>query len=333
LGGGWIAEEALAISLYCALSATDVRSGVVLAVNHGGDSDSTGSMAGQLLGAMYGATAIPRAWRNLLELGAVIEAMAYDLATFPDWKTGGSKTSNERCARYRDDPCGADEVDDADSEESVELLEEFEVAKASEEEKERYAASQIALAAWEEAFRAAAEADDFEILRAHLHNLELRDAPDLLIDGTVFFIRTSVACLAMDGQQVADFLAQQTYDPTQANGAPYQVTFDIHGHSYARVNLPATLRPLDLADLYSTPWNEYMCVGYSDFWISRVDGYALSAEETADFENAVESDIRFDYGDDEVSYWFDPNSQEGSLKVTVQDVYDKSDDELGSASR
>src|SRR5450830_1570058 len=49
LGGGWIAEEALAIALYCALSASDFRSGVALAVNHGGDSDSTGSMAGQLL--------------------------------------------------------------------------------------------------------------------------------------------------------------------------------------------------------------------------------------------------------------------------------------------
>ncbi|MCK9212924.1 ADP-ribosylglycohydrolase family protein [Rhodoferax sp.] len=59
LGVGWIAEEALAIALYCALSATDFRAGVILAVNHSGDSDSTGSMAGQLLGAMYGASAMP----------------------------------------------------------------------------------------------------------------------------------------------------------------------------------------------------------------------------------------------------------------------------------
>lgn len=50
LGGGWIAEEALAIALYCALSTADFRTGVMLAVNHSGDSDSTGSMVGQLLG-------------------------------------------------------------------------------------------------------------------------------------------------------------------------------------------------------------------------------------------------------------------------------------------
>lgn len=56
------------MALYCALSARDFRSGVVLAVNHGGDSDSTGSMAGQLLGATHGAQAIPGSWLEPLEL-------------------------------------------------------------------------------------------------------------------------------------------------------------------------------------------------------------------------------------------------------------------------
>src|SRR6185312_7352084 len=46
LGGGWVGEEALAIGLCCALVAPDVRAGLLLAVNHGGDSDSTGSIAG-----------------------------------------------------------------------------------------------------------------------------------------------------------------------------------------------------------------------------------------------------------------------------------------------
>ena len=53
LGEGWVAEEALAISLYCALTATDFRSGVLTAVNHGGDSDSTGAITGNLLGTMW----------------------------------------------------------------------------------------------------------------------------------------------------------------------------------------------------------------------------------------------------------------------------------------
>jgi hypothetical protein len=98
------------------------------------------------------------------------------------------------------------------------------------------------------------------------------------------------------------------------------VTFDIHGKAFARLTLPESLRPLDLADLYGTPWDQYERVGFSDFWISRVDGQDLSPLEIAEFENTVESDLRFDYGEDEVTFWFDPDSQEGSLKVTVQDV-------------
>lgn len=61
-GGGWVAEEALAIGLWCALAARSFEEGVITAVNHGGDSDSTGLIAGHLLGVQYGAAAIPARW-------------------------------------------------------------------------------------------------------------------------------------------------------------------------------------------------------------------------------------------------------------------------------
>ena len=79
LGAGWIAEEALAIALFCALKAESFEQGVVLAVNHGGDSDSTGAMTGNLLGALWGRSAIPTAWLDALELRAEIETLAVDL--------------------------------------------------------------------------------------------------------------------------------------------------------------------------------------------------------------------------------------------------------------
>jgi ADP-ribosylglycohydrolase len=84
LGEGWVAEEALAIALYCALTADHFRDGVVLAVNHGGDSDSTGAIAGNILGALFGAEAIPQAWLACLELRAEIEALASDLVRHAD---------------------------------------------------------------------------------------------------------------------------------------------------------------------------------------------------------------------------------------------------------
>ncbi|WP_165988844.1 ADP-ribosylglycohydrolase family protein [Streptomyces sp. YIM 98790] len=80
LGEGWIAEEALAIGVYCALVAEDVRHGLLLAVNHGGDSDSTGSVCGNLLGAMYGETALPPDLLAGLEGRATILELADDFA-------------------------------------------------------------------------------------------------------------------------------------------------------------------------------------------------------------------------------------------------------------
>lgn len=78
-GAGWVAEEALAIALFCALKAESFEQGVLLAVNHGGDSDSTGSMTGNLLGLLHGRSAIPQGWLDYLELRDVIEEVATDM--------------------------------------------------------------------------------------------------------------------------------------------------------------------------------------------------------------------------------------------------------------
>jgi ADP-ribosylglycohydrolase len=80
LGNGWVGEEALAISIYCALAAgDDFEKGIRLAVNHSGDSDSTGSITGNILGALLGTAAIPDRWLAQLELRRVIEEIARDL--------------------------------------------------------------------------------------------------------------------------------------------------------------------------------------------------------------------------------------------------------------
>jgi ADP-ribosyl-[dinitrogen reductase] hydrolase len=80
IGAGWIAEEALAISLYCSLVAeNDFKKGVLLSVNHSGDSDSTGSITGNILGALFGIDIIPEEWLSELELKELIDETAGDL--------------------------------------------------------------------------------------------------------------------------------------------------------------------------------------------------------------------------------------------------------------
>ncbi len=46
---------------------------------HSGDSDSTGSLAGNLLGAMYGIERLPETWLGDLELRDTIDRVAMDL--------------------------------------------------------------------------------------------------------------------------------------------------------------------------------------------------------------------------------------------------------------
>lgn len=91
LGEGWVAEEALAIALACALAyPEDWRAGVLLAVNHGGDSDSTGAMTGALLGAHLGVDAIPYSWVAKVEDSAdlldVADRLADVVAGEPDYE-------------------------------------------------------------------------------------------------------------------------------------------------------------------------------------------------------------------------------------------------------
>jgi ADP-ribosylglycohydrolase len=81
LGGGWIAEEALAIAVYAALVAPDdVAQALRIAVNHSGDSDSTGAICGNLVGALGGPDHLPADWLAKLELRDVVDQLAVDLA-------------------------------------------------------------------------------------------------------------------------------------------------------------------------------------------------------------------------------------------------------------
>lgn len=101
LGEGWVAEEALAVALYSVLATLPdsaaraaagadsfarpanageperhFRHALAVAVNHSGDSDSTGSVAGNILGAFYGEACLPGDWLDALEAPETVRGMA-----------------------------------------------------------------------------------------------------------------------------------------------------------------------------------------------------------------------------------------------------------------
>ena len=81
IGGGWVGDEALAIALYCAYKYQDgFSSALIASVNHSGDSDSTGAILGNILGAYLGAEKLPREYKEHLELADCIADTAARLS-------------------------------------------------------------------------------------------------------------------------------------------------------------------------------------------------------------------------------------------------------------
>lgn len=81
IGEGWTGDEALAIAVYCSLRYPhDFSKAVIAAVNHSGDSDSTGAIAGNILGSWLGYEAIEEKWKRLLEMKGILLEMADDLS-------------------------------------------------------------------------------------------------------------------------------------------------------------------------------------------------------------------------------------------------------------
>ncbi|GAA6171504.1 hypothetical protein NBRC116592_11740 [Colwellia sp. KU-HH00111] len=104
MGEGWIAEEALAISIYCVLVAKNFKELMNISVSHDGDSDSTGAIAGNIWGTLYGLTNLPKTWANDVELEYPITEIACDLYNFPLWDIGeyssNTKLIDIVCDRY-----------------------------------------------------------------------------------------------------------------------------------------------------------------------------------------------------------------------------------------
>ena len=103
IGEGWVAEETLGIAIYCALRyQNDFSKGVIAAVNHKGDSDSTGAVTGNILGALLGFHGIEEKWKKNLELYDIILETAEDLCHKCQMSEYGEYHDEEWSRKYID---------------------------------------------------------------------------------------------------------------------------------------------------------------------------------------------------------------------------------------
>lgn len=97
LGEGWVGDEAVAIAIFSVMRyIDDFENCIVCAVNHDGDSDSTGAVAGNIIGAILGYSAIPEKYLTNLELHDVLLSVADDLGGF-----SGPEQMKERYVNHK----------------------------------------------------------------------------------------------------------------------------------------------------------------------------------------------------------------------------------------
>jgi ADP-ribosylglycohydrolase len=78
LGGGWTAEEALSIALYPCLAGKTFDEALQIAVMHSGDSDSTGAIAGNMMGLIDPLAALKHRWAPVIEGADAITRLVRD---------------------------------------------------------------------------------------------------------------------------------------------------------------------------------------------------------------------------------------------------------------
>jgi len=79
IGEGWTGDEAFGIGVYAALATDSLEKSIVMAANHGGDTDSTAAIAGNIAGARDGIGAVPERWLRELELKNILEEISEEL--------------------------------------------------------------------------------------------------------------------------------------------------------------------------------------------------------------------------------------------------------------
>lgn len=198
-------------------------------------------------------------------------------------------------------------------------------AKKIDQAARRRLTAEALLQSWEQEFRDGFARDGGARFEPLLKRFGIRTGAQEMLEGTVDFVTACVAFASMDGVAIGTLLADQRYD-AQTSAATYALTFDLFGRSSARLLVRPEMKSIDLADLYEYPWERIRMAGYGDFWVSRLDGEDLSMEEIEALDRVVSRDIWFDYGEDEVSIIFDPDTYTGALAITVYEQVEDTPD-------
>ena len=174
---------------------------------------------------------------------------------------------------------------------------------------------------WKNEFASAAEADACNEFRRHLEHLGMGFPPEAMLQGTLMLMPAVMAYRQLDGQSNEEMLARQKYW-LGGDGLPhYCLTFDFFGLMVGRVLTDANFSDVDFADLFGHPWEGIRRVGFSNVWISRLDGKSIDDPEFNAIESHILGDLFFDYDESELEADVAFMDIDDSVLLTVSRVY------------
>jgi hypothetical protein len=157
---------------------------------------------------------------------------------------------------------------------------------------------------WIRGFSAAAVKDNyFELLRP-LEHLELECSGEHALAATISLVLAIAVYCQMDGRDCKTFLKQQHYRLDSDDAAEYCLIFDLtglKGSYFGRILTDINFTSIDLEDLFNHPWSMSETAGFTEVYISRLDGKRIGKRELGRLYKQVTSDMFYGYSEEELS--------------------------------
>jgi hypothetical protein len=157
---------------------------------------------------------------------------------------------------------------------------------------------------WMREFSAAAVKDNYAELLRPIKHLNLECSAKDALDSTIELVLAVVVYCQMDGRDCKTFLKQQHYRPDSVGNAGYCLIFDLtglKGSYFGRILTDINFTSIDLEDLFNHGWSMSDTAGFTEVYISRLDGKRIGKRELGRPYKQVAEDMYYGYSEEELS--------------------------------
>jgi hypothetical protein len=184
---------------------------------------------------------------------------------------------------------------------------------------------------WLREFTAAAAADNYAELLRPIEHLELKCSPKNAMAATIAMVNAIVAYCQLDGRDCETFVNRQQYGLNSDKRNKYCLIFDISGMTskyFGRILTDINFTSIDLEDLFDHPWPMSNAAGFTEVYITRLDGKQIGTREIGKLYKVVASDMYYGHSEKELSVDVIPSDFNDTVVIYAVET-DGEDLELG----